>query len=64
MSGSVFELQQIFQDPRTEKWDVVTSYSTYESRADAMREARKLKGRWRVIETRIVAIDAATRAGA
>ena len=42
--NSIFELQQVFKDPRTGQWDVVTPYSTYETRADAMKEARKMRG--------------------
>jgi hypothetical protein len=61
--SSVFELQQVFEDPRKGAWDIFTSHSSYETRAEAMREARKIKGRWRIIETRIVAVDTATKAG-
>jgi hypothetical protein len=50
----VFEIQQVFSDPRTGA-DFTTAYETHETKAAAVKSARKLKGRWIVVETRIVA---------
>jgi hypothetical protein len=50
----MFEIQQVFKDPRSGE-DFATSYMSFPTKAEALKEARKLKGRWRIIETRIVA---------
>jgi hypothetical protein len=49
----MFELQQGIESPRdgTLNW---MSYETYDTLAAAKKEARKNKGRWRIVEQAVV----------